>query len=162
MGIDHRTVWVSEMQSRNRKIIIFCVLWTVVVVVAVAAVRSMADPQRKVDSHLKAMRPIFEELKLPERAGATQRAQIEWNRHANELVRLGYLVRVEYSVPLRGDRPAQERLYAALEQKSKENWISDWTYRSGTGAGVIITVKDVPERQNDWKPIIDRYGVPME
>lgn len=150
------------MGMRARKSIALKVVGLVALVVTFIALRYLADPQRAAERHVKAMHELYEEMQRDPAQGAEDPRQIAWNEHVDGLVRLGYLDRVEHIVPFGGDSVAQERLYAALDERKKTHWISDWNYRPGSGQGVVITVVDEGWRQADWKDTIDRHRLALE
>lgn len=100
------------------------------------------------------------QLNPPE--GASDSNQVQWIDHRNSLVRLGYLDLVEHVVPLAGNEAAQMRLYKALAAEKRKNWISDWSFKPGSGDGIVITVVDEAWRHADWKNTIDAHRAPLE
>ena len=133
----------------------FKIAGVIVVVATFVALQYFVDPQRVVERHVSAMRALYEDIQRDSGLDASGPVRVEWNERQDSLVRLGYLDRVEYVVPLAGNEPAQMHLYRALDVEKQKNWISDWNYRPGTGLGIIITVIDESWRHSDWKDTID-------
>lgn len=150
------------MGIRARKSIALKVVGLVAIIVAFVVLRYLADPQRVAERHVKAMHTLYEDMQQNPSQGAEDPRQIAWNGHVDGLVRLGYLDRVEHIVPFGGDSAAQARLYAALDEKKRTYWLSDWNYRPGSGQGVVITVVDEGWRQADWKDTIDMHRLALE
>ena len=150
------------MGMRARKSIALKVFGLVAIIVTFVALRYMADPLRVAERHVKAMQPLYEDMQRNPSQGADDPRQIAWNDHQNGLVRLGHLDRVEHTVPFGGDTAAQQRLYAALDAKKKKHWLSDWSFRPGSGLGVVITVVDEGWRHADWKDTIDAFRPALE
>ncbi len=146
------------MGIRARRAAALKVLAVVVAVVAFGSVRYFTDPQRVVEKHVNAMHTLYEQFQDSE---ASDVARAEWNKRRDRLVRLGYLDRVDHVVPFAGIEDAQARLYAALDEQKRKNWISDWSYRPGSGRDIIITVVDESWRHAYWKDVIDKHrGLP--
>lgn len=150
------------MEDRNRKIILFCVLWAVVVVVAIVAVQYFTNTEWVIDRHVKAMRSLSEEMDGGLDAAALRAARTAWFGHHQELIRLGYLEEWKYFAPIVKDDVRADQMLNALRAFKKTNWVSSMHFEPRPGEGLVINVADVPERQEDWKAIVDQFGVPSE
>lgn len=146
------------MRQQRTKLVVFCVLWVVVVAMAVYGVRYFADPQREIDQHLEAMRPLFEQTQRePDHRFASSPVRQEWIGHRDELRRLGFLEKRAFDVPLFALRSQQDALFEELDKKKSENWISEWSFLPGRNESLQITVVDEPDRLDGWKTVIDRF-----
>lgn len=150
------------MKRQRTKLIVFCVLWAVVVVAAGFGVRYFADPQRQIDRHIAEMRPLFDEMDGNPDLNESHPAQLAWNSHQEELIKLGYLEERMYTLPLLGQWSAQEKLFGALDKYEDENWISGWGFRPGLSGSLEIVIVDEPARFSGWQDVINDVGVAEE
>jgi hypothetical protein len=145
------------MRQQRTKLVIFCVLWVFVVAMAVYGVRYFADPQREIDRHLTALRPLYEQMQRETGHDASSPVRQEWNSRRDELRKLGYLEKREYYLPLFGMWAEQQKLFAVLDTKESESWISEWSFTQGPNETLAIVVMDEPHRLDGWKAVIDGF-----
>lgn len=148
------------IRARRNMLLKVCI--PIVFVVTFVVLRYVADPERAIEHHVRAMRGLHEAMQLNPPEDANDSNQIQWLEHRDSLVRLGYLDEVEHVVPLAGEEAAQMQLYEALAAVKQKNWISDWSFRPGSGNGIVITVVDEAWRHAYWKDTIDVHRAPLE
>jgi hypothetical protein len=147
---------------RHRNIAIFCVAWTVIVVIAVVAVQYFTKTEWVIDRHVKAKRSLSEKMDGGLNTPPVRAARMAWYGHQHELIRLGYLEEWKYFVPIVNDDIHADELLNALQVFKMTNWVSSMHFEPRPGEGLVINVADVPERQEDWKAIVDQYSGNLE